>query len=265
MAKVDPTMKMKTSPVQLYHSMTIKTGSRATVTCVHRFSLDGVTLPAKSTITIEATRKPITVKPLCGLGAAFARGWASLPTELKVHILRLNLVTSERLTRWRVLEPYLLMTPEIKDLSTEIFYSFNKFHLAPTPDAYMMYFDDPSPILLHPPLHLGRHIRSISTITCFHPRYWRILRRMASGGYGLPNLRFVEVQISCWYRSIRRGREWASHPYLHPEAFEKEFGIITFRCKGEVKLLHLHSSACRSQEEYQALVSMLPRRVVFEG
>lgn len=113
---------------------------------------------------------PTHVIPSGVLSPEFARGWSTLPAELKLVILRYDLIrpwsirpsNANRAIR-DTLFPYLRMTPEIANLSRDLFFGENKIVILPLPE-------EPSMNRGLPPGSVRPLIKNVSLVTWLHPR-----------------------------------------------------------------------------------------------
>ena len=137
----------------------------------------------------------LTISPAGPATPGFAKGWSKLPTELKLEILRYNLLYPSPL--WpanintvirRELFPYLRMTPDIAEVAKSVFYQENKFVMQFTNSLHF-----PNSILAKPPISIRPQLRHITFQTRLCEFDWQILRAMSgkdrAGFTGLVHLK----------------------------------------------------------------------------
>jgi hypothetical protein len=123
----------------------------------------------------------LTISPAGPATPGFARGWLKLPTELKLQILRHNLLLPSPLwpsnintvTR-RELLPYLRMTPDIAEIAKSVFYQENRFIMqfsSSTPNSWST--------LARPPMSIRPQLRRITFLTRLTTLDWQILRSIS--------------------------------------------------------------------------------------
>jgi len=189
------------------------------------FDNAGVIHP-KTPLLIEAPAfKRIHLRPQFSLTTKFALGWNKLPAELKVQILKFNLVRPNRevvveeMDMNRYLRPYLSMGPDIAQLSREIYYKENTFLVEPR------YELPRRGTLRYPPPNINHPIRRLHFfifINRYFIRDWGRLQNLANGRYGFANLQYVWVCFAPRY---------APEPEL--DSLEQS-DKIRFECKGSV-------------------------------
>ncbi|KAF1937816.1 hypothetical protein EJ02DRAFT_469392 [Clathrospora elynae] len=202
-----------------------------------------MTIPKHATFTINSTQPlkilrphpmqihaltPIHILSDCRLDIVpagpptpgFAAGWLKLPAELKLAILRHNLIYGGPI--WpsnvnnvirRDLLPYLHMTPDIAELASTVFYGANVF---------VMQFSSSSPRsaskLAIPPSPIRHLLRSVKLLTRLTTLDWRMLKSMAGlQQHGFTKLLHLEVRCLAW--------EVAEHlrlPKGTPDRYESE-------------------------------------------
>jgi hypothetical protein len=190
-----PTVVHLTSP------MTIAAGSELHITCNSAIKLDvdgrEILISATAPILITAPTEPVQLKiepsEFC-LGPDFVRGWQKLSDELKLHILRFNLVVDvpvgiyddDLIDRLRM---HLAMGGDIAALSRELFYKENRFKL-----HLMTWLSLPHPSAR--PL-----IRNIELDTILHGTFWKALQKFARDVkdiYSFESLTTFKIRFS-WY------------------------------------------------------------------
>lgn len=135
---------------------------------------------AYTPIRIRSDSK-LTVSPAGPATPGFARGWRNLPTELKLEILRYNLLYPSPL--WpanintvirRELLPYLRMTPDVAEMAKAVFYQENNFTMQFTNSLVF-----PNSILAKPSMSIRPQLRHITFQTRLCEFDWQILRAMS--------------------------------------------------------------------------------------
>ncbi|KAF1958168.1 hypothetical protein CC80DRAFT_502961 [Byssothecium circinans] len=153
------------------------------------------------------------------LGCMFEKCWSRLPDELKLRVLRTQLVQSLPVERANKAEfyHYLKMTPEIAALSKDIYYKENTFNIGPIPlRGQSSLFGDIG--LCGPALETRPFVHHLTFTLGIDPSgmEWRLLKRLANGEFGYTNLVHVEIQVP-WDMKRRRDhridtsvKDWSS-------------------------------------------------------
>jgi hypothetical protein len=159
---------------------------------------------------------PLKIIPAGPATARFAKGWLKLPNELKLAILRYNLLLPTSL--WpanintvirRELLPYLRTTSDIAELAQAVFYRENRFilqfsSLRAHPHPYS------SSILARPPVIIRPLLRRITFLTRLTSLDWRILQWIGELRAGFTNVMHLEVRCLLWEVAVHlRGVLWS--------------------------------------------------------
>lgn len=152
-------------------------------------------------LTLEAPvhfSSPISVQiiPSGFLSPGFASGWCSLPIELKLAILRHNVLynsviwpANANAAMHSSLFPYLRMTPEIAHISRNLFFAENAFVILPQQEALSMFRNSPPPAI-------RPFLRRVTLLTWLEPRDWETIDAVAQETLGFEGLTHVEVRCS---------------------------------------------------------------------
>lgn len=154
------------------------------------------------TLTLSAPTRlsscaPVHVAPHGVLSPGFARGWSTLPTELKLAILRHNLVYAAAI--WPsnanavlrdTLLPYLRITGEIARLARAVFFEENTFVLLACPDTGNAVGS------LLPPLSVRSMVRRVTLMIWLDRREREMIDKLARNDLGYSTLGFVEIRCS---------------------------------------------------------------------
>jgi hypothetical protein len=200
----DTDTKEEPTVIQLTSSVTIAAGTALYVICnlpieiesrdIHRFTISA----ASPTLITAPAAMAFTLLPSGCLGPDFARGWQKLSDELKVNILRFNLIidsyveygdTATFTEAHCLLYKHLAMGPEIASLSREIFYKENIFRLTSEID-----FEDEESAFL-PPLELRPLIRNIELYLCVQCHDWCFMQSVLEGCRGFDNLQSLHIRF----------------------------------------------------------------------
>ncbi|KZM25654.1 uncharacterized protein EKO05_0003281 [Ascochyta rabiei] len=153
------------------------------------------------TLTLEApmllsSRSPVYVMPSGVLSSGFSRGWSTLPTELKLTILRHNVIYPSAIwpananTAMREsLFPYLRMTPEIAYLSRFLFFAENTFIILSGQEESSMSRGCP-------PVSVRPLMRKVKLMIWLEPHDWETVSAIAQKSLGFERLTHVEVRCS---------------------------------------------------------------------
>lgn len=133
-------------PLRIFHPMVLCGSSLdLTIRSLSPITINGLTIWSRSPIrVIHSDQNTISIAPQTNLNAGFARGWCSLPVELKECIIAYNLVSHRTLRSQRMdkcvkwenpeissLLHHLRSTPEIAGIARPIYYKHNTFRLSP--------------------------------------------------------------------------------------------------------------------------------------
>jgi hypothetical protein len=207
------------------------------------FLINGVKVWSATPIYVydQTPGRSLSIEPIDSLGPDFERGWNKLPDELKVHVLSFNLISNDGVRRlctsprsyvYESLAKHLQSTPEIANLSREIYWTKNTFLLECTITPRL---GQRTPLQLHPPQsqflaypNLG--VNGIMKRVGFHcsanPMELAHLLRFANGNYGFQDLRYVKVVFEMRYVSDR----WEA-------AFRAALATgLRFACEGDLKV-----------------------------
>lgn len=230
---------------------------------------------ASFTLTLDApthlaSTQPILVIPAGVLCAGFARGWRSLPAELKLEILRHGLLRDSPI--WPAnanqalhdsLFPYMRMSPEIAVLARKVYLEENVFVLLAFQENLAMFRDWP-PMLVRP------LIRNVALMTWLDPGDSATIEAIAEKRFGFENLAYIEVRCSAvnFVRSSfpslgvtadRKAGVWSTQLSLRlpPKIRFEPKGVVAFdrpRVGGAdvqlMKLLDLVESLVRERFEF---------------
>ncbi|KAF1958222.1 hypothetical protein CC80DRAFT_546459 [Byssothecium circinans] len=226
--------------IQVYAPMYLHLQEHEIFQSQYPITINGLTIWSSTPIHIlpkpEMTVSISTAQPL---GPQFARGWNSLPDELKVRVFDFCVVDSyvkgavhdfdkdhdnDDDESYQTLRHILRSTPEMASLACEAYYQKNVFALDPirywsaTTHRYFfgMYYPNPS---------VGQLIRRIKySMGDLHPDHIPLLNRLASGAYGLPNVKHMLLGV-------------AAPSYLNLSAFERTSSgrTIKFPWDGDVE------------------------------
>jgi hypothetical protein len=196
----------------------------------------------------------LKIMPAGPLTSGFARGWRKLPNELKLDVLRHNLVFPTSI--WpaninavvkRELLPYLIMTPDIAEVAQAVFYRENQFIMqlsSSTSDS------SSSSILAIPPVPMRSFICRLTLLTRLTNLDWHIMRSIYGGPRaGFINLVHIEVRCLSWEVAMHLGEleiaGWKGKIVLPTKAVEERFllsrgeplempfsGVVTFDRSG---------------------------------
>ncbi|KAF2824634.1 hypothetical protein CC86DRAFT_371200 [Ophiobolus disseminans] len=195
----------KSTLVHLTTPMSINPGNEINVICDAPIKIE---LPSgehlyMSAGTATALKAPVKMylSPTSNLGPDFARGWNSLPDELKVMVLQRSLVRRDGYVRCHdesparplgdVLRQHLAMTPDIARLAHDVFYSRNLFSIRG------------SHIPKIPPLNARHVIRRIRLVVKLTTDGWNLVQSVNSGGF--TSLKWIYVMFT-WDGLFRRNR-----------------------------------------------------------
>ncbi|KAH7402215.1 hypothetical protein DE146DRAFT_780640 [Phaeosphaeria sp. MPI-PUGE-AT-0046c] len=230
-------------PLRLYSPMKLQcTGTGHDVYSPSPITIGNITISSASPIRIIRHAMPgcaIHVEPTASLDAAFAAGWAKLPDELKEQILAHNLVnaTSKAYIEYEtycapwdigILLHHLRCTPEIANLSREIYYKQNVFCLEPEEleGSYARPYK-----LLHPGPFVSSLIRLIEFKCKLGTRAFALLERFAMMHDRFPNLRYLKLIFdasACLGTGRVNFRRWLDTVISD---------AIEFPCKGEMEVV----------------------------
>ncbi|KAF2875698.1 hypothetical protein BDV95DRAFT_603107 [Massariosphaeria phaeospora] len=223
--------------------------------CSDPLRLSTATAPSSKPV-LAATQSDVVTSSTMTLGPDFARGWNTLPDELKVSVLSFNLTFKESIREIDAKELFLrhlCMTPEIAGLAKKIYYSTNAFRLM------VRQFRFPKPSLAKFIRHLQLETDDFEFSTLQYTAKHCTTR--------LPNLQSIKIIFTCLNRlsafprrGINQGDYVTDVGRLFPE-------ITTFHCKGEVVV----EGAARIREldrdwnnDVQSLQAMLESRFIFK-
>jgi hypothetical protein len=182
----------------------------------------------------------LTISPAGPATPGFVRGWLKLPTELKLQVLRHNLLfpspiwpsNINTVTR-RELLPYLRMTPDIAEIAKSVFYQENRF---------IMQFSSSTPnsgsTLARPPMSVRPQLRRITFLTCLTSLDWHMLRMIS--------------------RKDRAGFSGLFHLTIRCLSYETAASIMLSEHQGEAHKIS------RFEDEYRARRGE-PVRFLFDG
>jgi hypothetical protein len=159
---------------------------------------------------------PLKIIPAGPATAGFAKGWLKLPNELKLAILRYNILLPTSL--WpanintvirRELLPYLRMTSDIAELAQAVFYQENRFILQfSSSRAHRHPYS--SSTLARPPVIIRPLLRRVTFLTRLTNMDWRILRWIGDFRAGFANVVHLEVRCLLWEVAVHlRGVLWS--------------------------------------------------------
>ena len=231
--------------VNVFWPMTIPAHARFSITSP--FPLEAIYPHNVSfTLTLEApihlsSPSPIHVIPSGILSSRFARGWSALPTELKLAILRHNLIYSSVIwprnanqVMHKSLFPYLRMTPEIASLSRALFFAENTFIVSALQEELSMFRD-------FPPVSVRPLIRKVTLLTWLELGDRETIEAIADKRLGFQGLAHVNIRCSVtkFVRSLLSAPGTAAHgnaegwiaqltPRLPPQVSFEPKGAIEF-------------------------------------
>ena len=194
--------------IRLKNAMTVQAGNEIRIVCDSRIKLEHLgdrdcgcvqrdnsnpvtphtLISATTPITLVAGDTPMRISPTKSLDSDFATGWRKLPDELRIEILKVNLVCdtlipSDDGTSRKILRQHLALGPEISSLALQVFYEFNgiQLHLQN---------------LSLPPETARPHIRKLylGILKPYHT-YWNGLRKVADGISGFDGVQYIEIGV----------------------------------------------------------------------
>ncbi|KAK1915972.1 hypothetical protein P3342_003787 [Pyrenophora teres f. teres] len=129
----------------------------------------------------------------------FARGWLKLPVELKLAILRCNLIFSVSIWPSNAnavirnhLLPYLRMTPDIAEIAKLVFYQENRFIIQFSPSM-----PGCNTAVVKPPMPVRSQLRHIKFLTRLTVLDWKILREISGEGDRVGFRNIVHLEVRC--------------------------------------------------------------------
>ncbi|KAF2635720.1 hypothetical protein P280DRAFT_484386 [Massarina eburnea CBS 473.64] len=182
--------------IPLFHTMSISANSTVTLVSPGRIEVaPGVFISSTAPITFFTTDHPYTVSANVPLGSGFVKGWNKLPDELKLQILSsvVSFPTSPmnfKSVELTKLEPFIFMTPEIRALSTELFYG--KTTILSTLGVRKL-----------PPLFAQPYVRKLELTMCLcdlglrnNNTAFAFLRRVSKGETNFQRLQHIRIIFS---------------------------------------------------------------------
>ncbi|KAF2875696.1 hypothetical protein BDV95DRAFT_603105 [Massariosphaeria phaeospora] len=169
----------------------------------------------------------------------FAAGWEKLPDELKLRVLGFNLTFKEPINGksrkgWDTFLHFMTMTPDIANLSQEVFCKTNTFQIyCRDGNDNSLRSKRPDILALYPKLSVNSIIRRVQLHMNIDSSDVEALRKFTRGDYGIGNLEWITIIVDMkprecpWYLIGLSGREWV-------EEVLKE--VIHISCAGEVRL-----------------------------
>ncbi|KAF1834806.1 hypothetical protein BDW02DRAFT_597930 [Decorospora gaudefroyi] len=159
-----------------------------------------IKIHALSPVHIWCDRK-LKIMPAGPATPGFARGWAKLPNELKLAILRCNLVFPASIWPANVntvirteLLPYLRMTPDIAEIARTVFFQENRFIMQFSPSTAAAVS-----LLARPSISMRPLFRRITVLTRLSSLDWQIIRLMSKPlRAGFTNLVHLRVRCLVW-------------------------------------------------------------------
>jgi hypothetical protein len=179
-------------------------------------------LSAATPITVTTATETI-MSPSANLGHSFALGWAKLPTELKLHVLKTSLVADQNIgfysswvNRQGLFFQHLAMGGEIAALAQELFYSENTFELSLIDNRIKL-----------PPRNVRSTIKHLCILIGFHRNDWDLLRRLANNSMGFTDLKSLDIHFGQGVDPYSFSSELMEVSSFKPVP-------LTFKCAGHV-------------------------------
>jgi hypothetical protein len=233
--------------INLTTPMTLAPNTKFLITCSSDIKLANEYLPnlpiyVSATIpTTITTTCRMLIEPSGDLGEKFVQGWRALPEELRLRVLHFNLLSpnvhidslhpqqvgGSRDDHQETLLRFLSMGPEIASVAPEAYYKANKFLIFHASCGAGPFLPLPS---------IRPWITQIIVNISLSQAEWAIIQRFAWDGYGLENLRHVQVGVYLMQEDIKFINRHLDKIVLDPDACQ-----IWFRCSG---LLDFNKNMC---------------------
>ena len=265
------------SPVQLFNHLNLESHEPVAIVSDVPIKVGGITIWSATPIYIMHPHYlPIRTAP--ELGPTFAKGWNSLPTELKCAVLAWGLLEDEpisdpysfggRESEIQNLEHHMAyadpsyeklllhqhMTPEIATLAARMFYESNSFRLCVTGVRRYYRDQDGNGTLIYPPRDVNCFIKTILVHIKTDACHWHHIRRLAEGYYGFATLKDITIVVEN-IRSVHPNSAW--------RAFRQAVGnkILRFVCSGKIEVIEDNVWSDGPEIDSADVLRFLERRV----